>query len=121
MFKRLNKCKAYYNHCVYGGDSGVRYELFQLVSYNAKVIQAIYDAKYDSWHIWFNERYYMYSRTTIQHIYKFIRYFQIPITSLVEIRDNCMSVTPDVSVYYDKKCDINISICNEDAFNRNWR
>lgn len=123
MFSRLNKCKAYYNHCLYGGDSGVRFELFQLISYDAKVLQAVYDAKYDSWHIWLNARYYMYSPTTIQHVYKFVRRFQIPITSLVEIRDGCIGITPDVSVYYvtDADSDIEISIYSDKEFNRIWR
>ena len=120
MFSRLNKCKAYYNHRFY---EGTRLELFQLISYDAKVMQAIYDAKYDSWHIWLNDKYYMYSRTTIQHIYKFIKKFRIPITSLVDVRDKCVNITPDVSVYYitDRYCDIEISVYSDSEFNRIWR
>lgn len=126
MFRRLNKCKAWYNHIFIGdghSSSNNRYELFQLQSYSARVLQAIYDCKYDSWHISLNERYYLYSRTTIQHIYKFIREFDIPITSLAEIRDNCIPITPDVSVYYitDKDSDIEVSIYSDSAFKKIWR
>lgn len=125
MFSRLNKCKAWFNHCLIGDGSNSpnRYELLQLQSYNARVLQAIYDNKYDSWHIALNDKYYMYSPTTIQHIYKFIKRFDIPITSLAEIRDKCIPVTPDVSVYYitDRDSDIKVSVYSDSAFNRIWR
>ena len=116
MFKQLNRCKAEYN--VIMVDECI---IYQLISYNARVMQAIYNRKYDNWHIALNERYYMYSPTTIQHVYKFIAKCDIPHFYLSYVRDNAHGITSDVSVLYDSLRDIEISVYSDKAFNRIWR
>ena len=124
-WKRLNKCKAHYRIMTFDDDIynvESRWTVYQLVSYETKIMQCIYDSKYDKWSVDCSP-YITTSRTTIMHVYKFLRnVVEMPMSEgIAYIRDTRHGITPELSMWFDSVFDVEWSFWSNDAFGRVWR
>lgn len=104
-FKRFHTMNAQYRVFSTDYDSELnrdRFTFYQFVSYATDIMQAMYDAKYDSWIVSFNDNPFGYSPSTSRQVSRFIREY-LPFTpNDVRIAyKHCSGITPDIATYHD--------------------
>lgn len=126
-FKRFHTMSAQYRIAfqeefggTYNNSSYHRFKLYQFVSYATDIMQAMYDAKNDSWIVSFNDNPFGYSPSTSRQLSRFVREY-LPFT-LNDIRiayDNCNGVTPNIATYHIGN--ITFDFHSSHTFHNVWR
>ena len=126
-FKRFHTMNAQYRigyqedfGGIYNNSSYHRFKLYQFVSYNTDIMQAMHDAITDTWIVSFNNNPFGYSRSTSRQVCRFVNEF-LPF-SPNDIRiayENCKGVTSDIATYHNDN--VSFDFHSSYTFHNVWR